>query len=348
MSSNTTQFKSRFATVERKKLTLSTGEMIETSVLHEDGPLPLVASPKNENVDIVSWLAINRHVVEDWLLRHGAVLFRGFKLAAIDDFERFAASVCPELFSDYGDLPRAQDSARVYGATVYPKELAILFHNESSHLANWPRRIIFGAAKVADKGGETPLVDCQRYYETLDETIREPFEQKGIMYVRNFNPGLDVAWQEFFRTTDKTDVERRCRREGMQCEWKADGGLRIRNVRPAVVNHPVSGNKLFFNQVQLHHTACLEPDARDSLRSLYEEADMPRAAYYGDGSVIPDSIVHWLVQVSYEQAVTFPWQVGDVIVVDNMRVSHGRYPYEGDRKVMVALGSMDHDEDEAS
>jgi alpha-ketoglutarate-dependent taurine dioxygenase len=35
-----------------------------------------------------------------------------------------------------------------------------------------------------------------------------------------------------------------------------------------------------------------------------------------------------------------PWQKGDVALLDNMKISHGRMPFEGDRRILVAMGGM--------
>src|SRR5207249_7260777 len=108
---------------------------------------------------------------------------------------------------------------------------------------------------------------------------------------------------------------------GMTCEW-TENGLRVKNVTAGVATHPRTGEKIFFNQVQLHHVACLEPDIRESLRALFAEEDMPRNVYYGDGTPIPDEVMEHIGEVFERACVEFPWQVGDLVAVDNMLVAH--------------------------
>ena len=92
--------------------------------------------------------------------------------------------------------------------------------------------------------------------------------------------------------------------------------------------------------MQLHDVACLDEETRESLRTLFAEEDMPRNVYYGDGSVIPDETIARIGEVFEELCVEFPWEQGDLIVLDNMLVQHARRPFSGERKILVAMGSM--------
>ena len=160
------------------------------------------------------------------------------------------------------------------------------------------------------------------------------------MYVRNYIEGLDVSWQSFFHTDDKTVVEKACRQSSMDFEWLPNNGLRTRKVRPAISQHPQTGKFLFFNQVQLHHISCLESDVRASLLSTLGEENLPRNVYYGDGSRIEDSVMAEIEAVYQQAKVSFPWQQGDILMLDNMLTAHGRNPYKGSRKIVVAMGEM--------
>ena len=160
------------------------------------------------------------------------------------------------------------------------------------------------------------------------------------MYVRNYIKGLDVSWQSFFHTRDKEVVEEYCRKASIEFEWSNENDLRTRKVCRAVWQHPTTVENLFFNQIQLHHVSCLNAAVRKSMQSDFAEKDFPRNVYYGDGSVIEDAVVDVIRETYQKLAVNFRWQPGDIVMVDNMLMAHGRNPFIGERKVVVALGDM--------
>ncbi|HVR98011.1 MAG TPA: amino acid adenylation domain-containing protein [Thermoanaerobaculia bacterium] len=314
-------------------------ELVKTEYLQPGSTFPLVVRPNLGDIDLPGWAQDSRDFIDTQLAKHGAILFRGFNVTSVTEFERFAKSVCNELFDEYGDLPREQESASVYHSTPYPNEKTILFHNESSHMHRWPSRQFFYCVKPSEQGGETPIVDCRRMYEALPPEVIQRLEEKQLMYVRNFTEGLDVSWRDFFHTDDPGKVEEYCRAAGMEIEWTSDG-LRTRQICPAVITHPKTGEKVFFNQVQLHHVSCLDPEVREAVLSLFPLESLPRNVLYGDGTPIEDSVMEVIGETYWRLAASFPWQKGDVIMLDNMLVAHARNPFVGTRKIVVAMGDM--------
>jgi amino acid adenylation domain-containing protein len=331
---------SKFKSVKPKPVALPQGELIKTEYLHPDELFPLVAKPAVADVDLADWAKNNREFIEAKLLQHGGILFRGFIGPVVAAFEQFALSISSELFGEYGDLPREGVSGKVYGSTPYPADKAILFHSESSHLHRWPMKIWFFCVQPAQQGGETPIVDCRKIYQLLDPKLREKFAQKQIMYVRNYTDGLDVSWKDFFQTEDKSVVEEYCRQAGMEFEWKAGNNLRTRKIRPAIAQHPKTKEMVFFNQLPLHHISCLDAATRASLLSVFGKENLPRNVYYGDGTPIEDSVMEEIQAVYAQAAVSFPWQAGDILMLDNMLAAHSRNPFIGSRKIVVAMGEM--------
>jgi alpha-ketoglutarate-dependent taurine dioxygenase len=327
-------------TRQRRAIDISSSDVVEVKPFG-DGPLdPWLVAPKGE-VDLVSWAGSGSAEVERLVLDRGAVLFRGFGLKTAEQFERVAAALTSDLYGGYGDLPREGESPNVYQSTPYPADQPILFHSESSHLARWPTRISFFCITPAAEGGETPLADTRAIAQRLDPDVLSEFKAKGLRYVRNFS-GLDVSWQQFFQTDDRTAVERRCLEDGANFAWTRDGGqLRVSQPAAAVRDHPVTGDQLFFNQIQLHHPYFLPEGARDALLALVEDpADLPRNVTFGDDSPISDEIAAHVLDVYWKTCVMFPWQAGDIILLDNMRVAHARMPFKGSRRVAVAMAGM--------
>ncbi|MBD2199772.1 MULTISPECIES: non-ribosomal peptide synthetase [Calothrix] len=330
----------KFMGIKPKSVKLPAGELVKIDYLQPEQIIPLVIKPNISEFDIIDWARNNREFLSSKLQHHGAILFRDCQIDSVARFEQLAQAICPELFGEYGDLPREEFGSKVYGSTPYPADQAILFHNESSHMHCWPLKIWFFCLQPAQQGGETPIVDCRQLYQLLDSQIRETLEKKQLMYVRNYIEGLDVSWQDFFHTSDKTVVENYCHQAGIEFEWLANNNLRTRQIRPAIVNHPHTKEKVFFNQIQLHHISCLEPTVRESLLSMFGEENLPRNVYYGDGSAIEAEVMAEINQVYQQATISFPWQQGDVLMLDNMLTAHGRFPYVGPRKIVVAMGEI--------
>jgi ubiquinone/menaquinone biosynthesis C-methylase UbiE/alpha-ketoglutarate-dependent taurine dioxygenase/acyl carrier protein len=329
----------QFRSTRRRAVDLAQLRTIKTDFIGS-ASMPLVVTPDAPDIDLSEWARKNPEFIQSKLLEHGALLFRGFDVNSARDFESFASATCPDLFGDYGDLPREEVGGKVYGSTPYPADERILFHNESSHMHRWPMLIWFYCVKAGEQGGESPIVDCREVYRNLEPSIRERFERKGLMYVRNFTDRLDVSWERFFQTDDRSKVEEYCRKAGIDFQWTDENGLRIRQRSPAVVKHPQTGEFVFFNQIQLHHVSCLPPSVQDSLRSIVDEQNFPRNVYYGDGSPIEDSVVRYITDLYDRLAISFEWQEHDVLMLNNMLVAHSRNPFSGQRKIVVALGSM--------
>jgi alpha-ketoglutarate-dependent taurine dioxygenase len=338
----------KLRSIKRKAVDLSHLSSVKIDLLSPEQRMPLLVQPALSDVNLAEWAGRNREFVETQLLKHGAILFRGFRVTAAADFEQVAASICPELFGEYGDLPREGIGGKVYTSTPYPADRAILFHNESSHLHRWPMKIWFCCVRPAEQGGETPIADIRQVFQLLDPKIRERFRQKKLMYVRNYINGLDVSWPTFFGTTDKSTVEDYCRKVSMDFEWKSADGLRTRQVSQAVIKHPQTGEMVFFNQIPLHHISCLDPAVRESLLSTFREQDLPRNVYYGDGSTIEDSIVQEISEIYQRVQISFPWRQGDILMLNNMLIAHARNPFVGSRKIVVSMGEMVNHEDLAN
>jgi len=300
----------------------------------------------------VPWLVLSRrpglsllaakgllvHCAEQYLLRAGALLFRGFDVGGVADFQAFTRGFGHELLGyEFGSSPRSRIAAGVYSSTEYPAHQSIPLHNEQSYCLRWPMKLWFHCECVAASGGETPIADSRLVYARVPERIRDRWSERRLMYVRNYGSGLDIPWETVFNTSDRHIVEAYCREHDISCEWKGNGELRTRQVCQAVAQHPVSEEWVWFNQAHLFHVSGLASEVRESLLGLVAPEDLPRNVYYGDGSPLEESLLDEVRAALDSSRVVFPWHAGDILMVDNMLVAHGRAPFVGERSVVVAM-----------
>jgi hypothetical protein len=177
-------------------------------------------------------------------------------------------------------------------------------------------------------------------YQAIAADIREEFARKGVMYVRNYGEGLDLTWQDVFQTKEKTAVEHFCEQHDIAFTWNGGDRLTTRQTCQAVSTHPVTGDNVWFNQAHLFHVSSLAPEVRESLLSTCSEEQLPRNAFYGDGSRIDDAVLDEIRVCYRRETIEFDWQNGDVLIVDNMLTAHGRNPYSGFRKIVVAMAEQ--------
>lgn len=350
----------------------SESEPIRTGSLREGkGILPLVLRPAGirDGKSLADFLHARQSWIQDRMREHGAVLLRGFKLYTAPDFERVAKAIDPELKNEYlGTSPRDAVTEYVFNASELPGYYPIPQHCEMSFVRNHPRRIFFCCLTAPETGGETPLVDFRRVYADMDPEVRQRFLDRGIRVVRNYSGPNTVAgrfdffqlkpWTDMFGTTDRSVVEAVCEREGFEPAWSDDGGLRLVSHHAAARNHPETGEPVWFNHSLVFHLSSGPGeyshiwDRRRDIRSLFfwqfsrllvgvkrlttNSDDQAMHCTYLDGSEIPDSDMDHVREVVWRNMVIFPWRRGDVVAIDNYSVGHGRLPYEGPRRVVVA------------
>ena len=79
------------------------------------------------------------------------------------------------------------------------------------------------------------------------------------MVVRNYKKNWSVfndptqlkGWPEVFNTEKKEDVENECRDTLIDFSWKKNDGLKLVNKRDAFENHPDTGDRIWFNHLQV-------------------------------------------------------------------------------------------------
>ncbi len=304
----------------------------------DTGGLVWIAEPTEPALALTPWWRAHHHELDVLLRRVGGLLFRGFHVPGADAFAEFVAESLTAIAYVYRSTPRTGLGERVYTATEYPAARTIPLHCENAYQDVWPRWLVFHCDRPACSGGETPLADVAEVTRILPAEIKHEFATRRVKYVRNYRDGLDLPWQTVFDTDDRSEVESYCRSHGIAWTWIGADWLRTEQVCDAMVRHPVTGDQLWFNQAHLFHVTNLDDATRSALTRMYAEHEMPRQACFGDGSPIEPGMLGCIRDAYIRTARSFPWQQADTLLVDNLAVAHGRNPFRGERRVLVAMG----------
>jgi alpha-ketoglutarate-dependent taurine dioxygenase len=290
-------------------------------------------------IDPSQWIKQNLSLIEGLLLKHGGILLRGFNIYSLSEFNRLSQIICPNLLNyTYRSTPRTNLGGKIYTATEYPADQHIPLHNENSYSDSWPQKIMFFCVIPPEEGGMTPIADSRRIFRKIDHEIVKKFEENRILYVRNYTAGIDLSWQEVFQTSEKSKVEEYCIAHSIEYLWKKHPELTTKQICQATLEHPVTKEKVWFNQAHLFHISSLKQEIKNSLTAEVGENNYPRNTFYGDGTPIEEKFLEHIRDIYNQERILFKWQRGDVMVLDNLLMAHGRTPFSGERKIAVAMG----------
>lgn len=319
---------------------------MKTSFLNHK-KLPLVVEFEEDNdpdsrpETFIKLCLRHREFLHRQLLEWGALLLRGCPALAASDFARFVREFSGKRLIDYvgGASPRVKLGEGVYTSTEYPQNYTLSLHNELSYTYRWPEHLFFCCVKVAGQGGETSLGNSRAILKGIDETVVREFKSRGIKYVRNLHGGTGsgYSWQEAFETDDKSVIEVHCRAGGIRFRWKDDGGLTLSEVRPATTLHPVTGEEVWFNQADGFHPSGIDRETYELLISEMKEEEFRLNSYYGDDTPLDLAALNHAREVIRSEAVLVPWRAGDILILDNLLTAHGRMPFTGARKILLAM-----------
>ncbi|POX87369.1 hypothetical protein C3477_08675 [Mycobacterium kansasii] len=306
--------------------------------------LPVVLPRGRDTPAALAEVLVENDCLTPLLAEHGALLARGWNVADAGGLQAAAGSTGIEP-TPYvgGNSPRTSLGNGVYTSTEYPPEAPISPHNEMSYADRWPRRLYFCCEAPAAQGGETLLADGRALvtHPQLEEVV-DCMRCKGIRYLRTMHSGsgLGKSWQQTFETADREKVAGLLRDSGAAATWLPGGALRIVERRPAFIHDSNSGRLVWFNQAEQWHHSALPVEIRNALLDEFGEEGLPHNAAYGDGEPIPERHLDAIRDVLEAVSVGHSWRHGDVLVLDNVTTLHGRAPYRGQRRILVAMTDL--------
>ncbi len=283
------------------------------------------------------WFQANIDAVKQRLVADGAIILRGFATEDEESAENVLAALGGELLDDaFWSTPRLGVSKKTFTATEMAADRSIALHTEMSYMAAWPRLLAFHSIQAAEEGGATTVCNLDDASEALGDLLT-PFADKGVLYRRYFHKGIDVAWSKAFRTDDRDEVAAIARQNGMTVEWLPGDVLKTENLAQGCVED--KGKLLWFNQCHVFHPANLPSATREKLEQFLGADRLPRQSFYGDGTPIAPETIDRVNEVFDSLTHEMRWKNGDILLFDNLRFAHGRAPFKGARRLLVAMAN---------
>ncbi len=312
--------------------------LVETEVWSEGLTRPWLVRAHDKNVILKDWVQENHTTIEQKLKEHGAVLFENFRGDSLEHFHEIASLFTEPLPYLDRSSPRHEVEQKIYISTEYPEDQTINMHNELSYSHNWPMRLLFFCQTEPTVGGETPIADSRQVYALLKPGTRDKFQEKGIRYIRNLVQGVGLSWQEVYQTQDRSEAEAHCQAHGITYEWRGDN-LRTQWQSSAIQKHPETQEVVWFNHGFFFNALNLSTQLKNQFAN---PDDWPFNTLYGDGTPIEPEVVEEIGQAYKQAEMVLPWKHEDVRLLDNMLMAHARRPYQGDRRILVAMGNLHH------
>lgn len=317
---------------------------------------PTVISPKKKFKfkDFIEEVENYKPQIEQLLLKKGALLFRGFPLSTPDEFAHFIETLKLGNFVNYllGDSPRDKIKNKVYTSTETPASIHLPLHQELSYIKHFPQHIYFFCQIAPIVHGETIIADAREVYKSLDPNIVTTFQKKGLIYISHYYykdrmmqllnrfARSHKSWVEVFETTNKSVVERICKKNEVELSWLPSDWVELKQNRPAVIEHPRTHETVWFNQAHLYD---FNPRLLGLLKYIGAKILYCRPSTslheitFGDGSPIPRQYLYHILDTLEKKTIAYPWKKGDVMVLDNILAMHGRAAFKGNRRILTAL-----------
>jgi len=297
---------------------------------------------------LIAWIGARRAVFDRLILEHGGIVMRGFPVVTVADFDRLIG-LFPAYDSGYaaGMSPRQKVTGKVLESTRMAEDFKIILHSEMAYMKSYPPRIAFFSRQTSKTGGATTIGSAREFLRRIPAPLREKLERHKVHIIRNYAPkGSNsdaakfdthekVGWDAAFFTDDPSEVERKCREFGMEFFWNDDGSLTLLDVSEPFTIHPKTGERFYRNNLHANRGADGKWGSNTSVTPA--GAKRPSGQFLDNGEPLEPTEAETIRAILDEIEMRWQWHDGDIMILDNLQVLHGRETFTGPREVLVAL-----------
>jgi len=259
------------------------------------------------------------------LAADGWTLLRGFKMD-MPIFSELTSKLCKTITFDPARENTNKNTQKV-DAGFGP----IGLHIENGNTPVCPDIVTFYSAKAAFEGSQTTVCDGRRVFEAFSDVQKERWLQRMTVkrtlpealwkrYLANEHPAISEPEE----VTHEHILQFKAAIPDQDFTLNADGSLEYRIKLSPVRMSSVSGGRAFAN-------AILGPSHN------YE----PPIYTLDDHTTVSSDEIADLRDIAETCTIEINWQDGDVAVIDNTRVMHGRRAIKDqDRQLFIGMGRL--------
>ncbi|MBC1223968.1 TauD/TfdA family dioxygenase [Nostoc sp. UCD121] len=263
------------------------------------------------NSDNVSILELDQEEIISLFKANGILLFRGFDVD-VDIFKEFTNL----LSIDFINYAGGAFSRRVINGdetllSVNDFKSEIKLHGEMYYQKNIPLMLWFFCANPPLEDGETTVCDGRQFFNEISSSTKELFSKKKL----KFNVRISQEdWQKKYQTDDLNQLEEMCRKNNTHLTVNEDQSILLEYISPAIIPSRCGKYKVFINSL------------------LPTKQLNPKILNFEDDSEIPEEVVSEMNEIAEKITTEISWQKGDILMIDNTRILHGRRSFADDQK----------------
>lgn len=346
----------------------------------EHGLLQVEPLEDKSKENLQGWIKEYLPFVKEKMAQYGGIFFKGFDINTAQDFEDIAKEVDSDLCSSHPFNCSARTWHTKYTCEVQSPNIKQSLvpkgtHNEDAYVGHIPSTIMFCPLEPAVRGGETLVADCRKIYHNLPQHLKEKFLGKkiqnnlimhdSVFLINGRVPKSQKAINELGKLHNAKEVTR-LSENLTQFKFEIPAVIKDHNNDPLWFNlmhipkylsynvyidtwfaHKYLGGGFrqikalwaiflaFFKDLKFLLKNFLNRDP-ENINFLSEIGDY----FFTDGTRLTLKERVQIILAIWKSTSVIQLEKGDILALDNKRLSHGRMPFKGRRVFLAAIGSL--------
>ncbi|MBD2607032.1 TauD/TfdA family dioxygenase [Scytonema hofmannii FACHB-248] len=279
------------------------------------------------------------------LRKNGHVLIRN--LVSIDEHSIVTILGGAGQLMDYryGNTVRENiKNSQALKVTTWPRELMLPAHNEMTYHIEFPTKIAFLCQEPSKYGGETSLYDCAKSFEYLSREMQQKVTHQDVIcrkrYVQQDNHNHYPSWQQVLgKGSSFNEAIEHFTSLGYQCNYFLPENQAVeQNVSSTIIETTLPRPMVYSYQGRQCLHASMVPLVSHWCNQLWPDVTPPLTVTWENGEPITHDEFNEMNEAILSARINYGgWQKNDVLIIDNLRIAHGRLPFLGQRSIGVLM-----------